>query len=75
MRQRQVRCQTPDEACRLLLAVATGEVERRYVARTLRAVAQWIVDDQVDQANVRAGMARMMLDAARVVGASGRRGV
>lgn len=68
MTPRRVRCDTPDAACRLLRDVASGAVERRHVPQTLRAVAQWIVDDQQSQAETRAGMSRMMLDAARVVG-------
>lgn len=69
MKYRAVKCQTADEACRLLQDLATSQVERQAVARTLRAVAQWIVDDQAAQEETRAGMGRMMLDAARAVGA------
>lgn len=68
MRHRAVKCPTADAACRLLLDLATGQVERQAVPRTLRAVAQWIVDDQTAQQETRAGMGRMMLDAARMVG-------
>lgn len=65
MKYRAVKCQTADEACRLLQDLATSQVERQAVPRTLRAVAQWIVDDQTAQQETRAGMGRMMLDAAR----------
>lgn len=68
MRPRQISCLTPEAACRLLRDVASGQVARRYVPSTLRAVARWIVDDQKEQADIRAGMARMMLDAAARVG-------
>jgi hypothetical protein len=53
--------------------VANGQVERRFIPATLRAVARWIETDRREQADVRAGMARMMLDAARRVGEGGRR--
>ena len=68
MRPRQIRCLTAESAARLLREVAGGQVERRFIPATLRAVARWIETDQRDQADLRAGMGRIMVEAARVVG-------
>lgn len=56
MKYRAVKCQTADAACRLLLDLANGQVERPAIPRTLRAVAQWIVDDQAAQEDTRTGL-------------------
>ncbi len=67
----RVRCVTAAQAVRILSTLADTEIRCApdVRARALSAVIDWILDDQRDQADVRAGMARMMLDAARAVGA------
>ena len=67
-----VRCATADQAVRILATLADSEIRCApdIRARALAAVIDWIIDDQQDQQDVRDGMARMMLDAARAVGAT-----
>ena len=68
----RVRCATADQAVRILATLSDTEIRCApdIRARALAAVIDWIIDDQQDQQDVRDGMARMMLDAARAVGAT-----
>lgn len=70
----RVRCATADQAVRILATLADTEIRCApdVRARALSAVIDWILDDQQEQRDVREGMARIMLDAARVVGSTGK---
>ncbi len=66
----RIPCETAEAAVRLLRAAAEGgnNLLPQHRARVLLAVADWIKRDQQDQADVREGMSRLMLDAAAQVG-------
>ena len=68
MRPKQISCLTAETASRLLREVANGQVEKRFVPATLRAVARWIEADRKSQAAMHAGVARLLMDAAQRVG-------
>ena len=63
-------CSSADSAVRMLaqMADAGNEILPAHRVRMLTAVVHWIEDDQAEQAETRAGMARTLLEMARVVG-------
>lgn len=67
-----VTCDTKEAAVRILIALISPEytVSNDIRLRSLKAVIQWIEQESKYQEELRAGMARILLDAAAKVGST-----